>query len=708
MKLRRAASAAAIGVLIAAVGPTGAQALTTRTVEGPVVASDQHQDGSPIGWSRVAASGARLAVVETTDGAHYANPWFATDYRDARDAHLVRGSFAVARPALPVVATALEQADFYLARLGSGTTTSRTLPPALDLETTGGLSRGQLVTWAQTFLLRVRSRTGRVPLLRTYSYFWQAGLGDAQAFARYPLWIETAGALPEQPTALWSYAGAARVPGIATRTSMTKVTADDASWALLRDGRFSSPWPAAAPGAPQRPQARAGDGAAVVSWLPGDAGSSGPTAYHVTADPGGAAATVPGDATQATIGGLANGTAYTFTITAENAEGTGAASAPTSAVTPRQTSGSVFRPVPRTPRSAYTHDCMPPSSLVHGTTWKRRHPAAGVTLQEGQHRDARGVVRMHVLRVDVKNPHLRFAPLMHHVADRSRLSSLASRRRLVAATNAGYFDMGSGAPINPLVVRGRPVFGPTVTSRAAGFTPSGLLQSAAVAATGTVTAHGDPVPLAGWNAAQPAEGVNVYSARWGRHRAPMPHGAVRRFVARGVISSGPSRWPTTPPRTGYLLVASGSVAVGWLKSLHRGDSVAVRVGLTSSKRTPFTLAYAVGSRLVRNGEAVTGMSCKRTERLPARTAIGWAADRRHLILVAIDRKPRTRLHGVEPDQMARIMRDLGADEAYLFDGGGSTEMVVRPRPGARLSIRNYPSDGRERRIPLGFGIFRRP
>ena len=49
----------------------------------------------------------------------------------------------------------------------------------------------------------------------------------------------------------------------------------------------------------------------------------------------------------------------------------------------------------------------------------------------------------------------------------------------------------------------------------------------------------------------------------------------------------------------------------------------------------------------------------------------------------------------------------GGAEAYMFDGGGSTEMIVRPRPGARLSVRNRPTDGHERKIPLGFGIFRR-
>jgi len=351
---------------------------------------------------------------------------------------------------------------------------------------------------------------------------------------------------------------------------------------------------------------------------------------------------------------------------------------------------------------------MPPSNLVRGTTWKRTHPATAVTLQEGQHRDARGRVRMHVLRVNVKSSHVRFAPLMRHVSDRRKLSVLAKQPGLVAATNAGYFDLSSHAPINPVVVNGAPAFGPSAPSTVAGFGPDGLLSAAAVAASGTVTAPADTLPLAGWNASQPAEGVNAYSARWGSGPVPVPKDAVSRYLVGGVISSAPGR-RTAAPASGYLLVARGAVAGGWLRSLHVGDHVRVRATLTSSSRTPYSLAYAVGTHLVTGGVAGSGLSCKRTEKLPARTAIGWTADRRELVLLAVDNVPKSKakLHGVEPDQLARIMRDLGAAEAYMFDGGGSTEMVVRPRVGARLSIRNHPSDGVERKIPLGFGIFRR-
>ena len=54
----------------------------------------------------------------------------------------------------------------------------------------------------------------------------------------------------------------------------------------------------------------------------------------MTASPGGATASVVGSTFSATVAGLANGTSYTFTVTATNAVGTSAASTASSAVTP--------------------------------------------------------------------------------------------------------------------------------------------------------------------------------------------------------------------------------------------------------------------------------------------------------------------------------------------------------------------------------------
>ncbi|TFV53575.1 hypothetical protein E4P43_01415 [Blastococcus sp. TF02A-35] len=90
---------------------------------------------------------------------------------------------------------------------------------------------------------------------------------------------------------------------------------------------------AAVPGAPTQVTAAAGDRSAAVTWAPAAANGSAVTGYTVTAAPGGATVST-GGATSATVTGLTNGTAYTFTVTATNGVGTGPASAPSPGVTP--------------------------------------------------------------------------------------------------------------------------------------------------------------------------------------------------------------------------------------------------------------------------------------------------------------------------------------------------------------------------------------
>lgn len=71
-----------------------------------------------------------------------------------------------------------------------------------------------------------------------------------------------------------------------------------------------------------------------MSWAAAGGNGTPVTAYTVTSFPGGKTASVPGDATTATIGGLINGTGYTFTVVATNAVGDSPASTPSNQVTP--------------------------------------------------------------------------------------------------------------------------------------------------------------------------------------------------------------------------------------------------------------------------------------------------------------------------------------------------------------------------------------
>jgi hypothetical protein len=88
------------------------------------------------------------------------------------------------------------------------------------------------------------------------------------------------------------------------------------------------------PGAPTGATATAGNTTATISWTaPTSFGSSPITGYIVTSTPGGKTCTSTG-ATHCTVGGLTNGSSYTFAVQAITAFGTGPASPDSNSVVP--------------------------------------------------------------------------------------------------------------------------------------------------------------------------------------------------------------------------------------------------------------------------------------------------------------------------------------------------------------------------------------
>jgi hypothetical protein len=133
-------------------------------------------------------------------------------------------------------------------------------------------------------------------------------------------------------------ATSATISGLTNGTAYTfTVTAANAAGTSPASLASSAVTPRTVPGSPTAAVAAAGIASAVVSWTaPASNGGSAITGYTVTASPGGLSASTTG-ATSATVAGLTNGTAYTFTVTAANAAGTSPPSLPSSAVTPAAT-----------------------------------------------------------------------------------------------------------------------------------------------------------------------------------------------------------------------------------------------------------------------------------------------------------------------------------------------------------------------------------
>ncbi len=146
-------------------------------------------------------------------------------------------------------------------------------------------------------------------------------------------------------------------PTTAGNASFT-VTATDAN-SVTGSANYTLTVNATTPGAPVIGNATAGEAQATVSFTaPSGNGDCPITSYTVTASPGGATGT--GSASPITVAGLANGTAYTFTVTAPIVSGR---------VLPRRhRTPSRHRPLCKCP---FPMRSMPPSMRTHRTTRSR-------------------------------------------------------------------------------------------------------------------------------------------------------------------------------------------------------------------------------------------------------------------------------------------------------------------------------------------------
>ena len=206
---------------------------------GTDIASYQHPNGALISWPSVAASGQSFTVVKATESTTYTNPYVMRDVAGARAAGLIVGVYHFAHPDV----SATLQADYFARQVnGIGGTL---LPPALDLETTGGLSSSALITWTSTFLTRVHQDTGRIPMIYSGPSFWSTYLAGSKAFSQYPLWeahwTTAAQPLPVGgwPTwTLWQYSDGtygspAAVPGIPAKVDRDRFAGTKAQLATL-------------------------------------------------------------------------------------------------------------------------------------------------------------------------------------------------------------------------------------------------------------------------------------------------------------------------------------------------------------------------------------------------------------------------------------------------------------------------------------------
>jgi GH25 family lysozyme M1 (1,4-beta-N-acetylmuramidase) len=146
-----------------------------------------HYQGS-IDWASVASSGVRFAIAKATDGRSYVDPTYLTNKAAAESNGIVFGAYHFARPDTRPNDPSVE-ADHFVdhAQLAGGN-----IIPVLDLESSNGMSDGEITAWILAWLGRVTERTGVRPMVYTSPHGWDDRTGDTTAIvdAGYTvLWV---------------------------------------------------------------------------------------------------------------------------------------------------------------------------------------------------------------------------------------------------------------------------------------------------------------------------------------------------------------------------------------------------------------------------------------------------------------------------------------------------------------------------------------
>ncbi|MGX1488798.1 phosphodiester glycosidase family protein [Streptomyces tendae] len=365
--------------------------------------------------------------------------------------------------------------------------------------------------------------------------------------------------------------------------------------------------------------------------------------------------------------------------------------------------------------------------------------APGVVYDRFDIAAARGTARAHVLTVDLRDRRVRLG-LLHPgaVAARATVSRQAAAQGAVAGVNGDFFNISetqhpgvqaTGASVGPAIARGRALkgavpdgqrFGPalppgTSTQDVFGVGADRRARLDRLRLTGSVRTPEGVLALRGLNQyALPVGSIGAFTPAWGSasrvratcgtdtdRAAPCSTETYEVTVRRGRVVSASDTPGSGPVTAGTTVLVGREEGARRLRKLFVGERVAVRHRLVAAtSRVPYRFALG-GYPVLAGGRPLPGLDDRTSA---VRTAVGIADGGRRVVLLALDGAPRYRT-GLTIAEVAGIMRTLGATAAFSLDGGGSSTLVAREPGAPAVSVRNHPSDGTERPVANGIGVF---
>lgn len=343
---------------------------------------------------------------------------------------------------------------------------------------------------------------------------------------------------------------------------------------------------------------------------------------------------------------------------------------------------------------------------------------------------------INVVEVDLKNPYVKLDVMTGSGGQYTKLNSVKNMTKetgAVAGINGDYWATGQeGAPLGPQVTGGQFVSSTSQLSGMYAFavTKSGVPMIDSFTFQGTVTASdGATYNLAGINKAsyqiEPTkqyshvDAIYIYTSAWGALDRPKDSGTTPTevLVQNNVITQISVKAPISGPvlADGYILRTHGKAADFVVQHMKVGDPVTVDYKLQSntdpSKQygsDSFQTMIGGHTLLVDQGKAIAEFTRPANSidagSFRSRTGVGYSKDGRYAYLITAQDYGSS--IGLSLREFQKVMTSIGVWKGLNLDGGGSTQMAVRPLGEFDTKLAHPTEYGTtQRKVVNGLGVF---
>ncbi|HHV46678.1 MAG TPA: hypothetical protein GXX53_07250 [Tissierellia bacterium] len=345
-----------------------------------------------------------------------------------------------------------------------------------------------------------------------------------------------------------------------------------------------------------------------------------------------------------------------------------------------------------------------------------RYIGSGIKYENIKKFTSQGWWNINLIRVDLTNEYAEIKGLFSDkgLSNRQAVSDLVTRSNAVAGINGDFFNYNPiPHPMGTFIENGEIISSPIERAYALPTFYLDIYNNADIAFFDrsmkiTSLESGKSVNISLINKTADMNMVTLLNKNWGsksfgnKYNDPTHGEMVEMVVVDDVVKEiRIGKEAVSIPENGYVICVRGSRKEPLLENFKVGDRVKLELGTTPNLEN-IKFAIGGGSIILKDGK-VTNTNINIAGNQP-RTGIGISKDGKELILATIDGRDISYV-GVTQEVFGEILKSLGAYNAINLDGGGSTTMAIRPLDKQLSEVVNKPSEGTERKVVNGVGVF---